>query len=165
MADGRCLQTLQGHATEVSSVAWSPNGKLLATGSFDGSIRLWSPDGALSGSRYFENLDDWINSVLFTADSSKLLYTSGGRRCTGAAVRQVSSGQERVRFTKHKDNVFSGAISPDGKVAATAGGDSNEIYLWRLSDAALLHHLAGKGKPNWSAGWSPDGKSIAWATH
>ncbi len=162
VADGRCLQTLQGHATVVSSVAWSPNGKLLATGSFDGSIRLWSPDGALSGSRYFENLDDWINSVLFTADSSELFYTSGGRARTGAAVRQVSSGQERVRFTKHNNNVFSGAISPDGKVAATAGGDSNEIYLWRLSDAALLHRLAGKGKPNWSAGWSPDGKSIAW---
>ena len=47
-------------------------------------------------------------------------------------------------------------------MAATAGGDSNEIYLWKLADASPLHRLAGKGKPNWSAGWSPDGKSIAW---
>ena len=47
-------------------------------------------------------------------------------------------------------------------MAATAGGNSDEIYLWRLADAAPLHRLAGKGKPNLSAGWSPDGKSIAW---
>ena len=67
-----------------------------------------------------------------------------------------------MRFTKHDNTVLSGAISPDGTVAATAGGNSNEIYLWKLSDAAPLHRLAGKGKPNWSAGWSPDGKSIAW---
>ena len=163
VAEGKCLRTLQGHTKFVNSVAWSPDGQLLATGSFDGSIRLWSPDGALSRSRYFENLDDWINSVLFTADSSELLYTSGGQAArTGAAVRQVSSGQERVRFTKHDNTVSSGAISPDGKMAATAGGNSDEIYLWRLSDAASLHRLAGKGKANFSAGWSPDGKSIAW---
>jgi len=84
----------------------------------------------------------------------------------GSAVLQVSSGQERLRFTKHDNSVLSGAISPNGTMAATAGGNSNEIYLWKLTDASPLHRLAGKGKPNWSAGWSPDGKSIAWGnTH
>ena len=76
VADGRCLQTLQGHTKEVRSVAWSPDGKLLATGGFDRSIRLWSPDGTLS--RNIENLDNRIISVIFTADSSELLYTWGG---------------------------------------------------------------------------------------
>ena len=100
---------------------------------------------------------------MFTADSRELLYTWGGPGAgKGSAVLRVSSGQERLRFTKHDNNVFSGAISPDGTMAATAGGDFNEIYLWKLTDAAPLHRLAGKGKPNWSAGWSPDGKSIAW---
>ena len=100
---------------------------------------------------------------MFTADSRELLYTWGGPGAgVGSAVLQVSSGQERLRFTKHDNTVISGAISPDGTMAATAGGNSNEIYLWRLTDAAPLHRLAGKGKPNWSAGWSPDGKSIAW---
>ena len=47
-------------------------------------------------------------------------------------------------------------------MAATAGGSSHEIYLWRLADASSLHRLAGKGHAAWSAGWSPDGKSIAW---
>ena len=161
MADGNCLFTLQGHTKEVKSVAWSPNGNLLATGSFDRSIRLWSPDGILS--RNIENLDNLIMSVIFTPDSRELLYTWGGPAAgVGAAVLQVSSGQERLRFTKHDCTVHSGAISPDGTMAVTAGGNSNEIYLWRLTDAAPLHRLAGKGKPNWSVGWSPDGKSIAW---
>ena len=162
VADGKCLRTLQGHTNEVMSVAWSPDGKLLATGSRDRSIRLWSPDGTLS--RNIENLDNWIWSVMFTADSRELLYTWGGPGAggVGSAVLQVSSGQERLRFTKHDNSVNSGAISPDGTMAATAGGSSNEIYLWRLADASSLHRLAGKGHAAWSAGWSPDGKSIAW---
>ncbi len=162
VADGKCLQTLQGHTQTVMSVAWSPSGKLLATGGWDRSIRLWSPDGTLS--RNIENLDHWIWSVMFSADSRELLYTWGGPGAGGfgSAVLQVSSGQERLRFTKHDNSVNSGAISPDGTMAATAGGSSNEIYLWRLADASSLHRLAGKGHAAWSAGWSPDGKSIAW---
>jgi WD40 repeat protein len=162
VADGRCVQTLQGHTKIVNSVAWSPDGTLLATGGDDRSIRLWSPDGALS--RTIKNLDNWIFSVLFIADSRELLYTLGGPdyATCGAAVLRVSSGQERVRFTKNDNTVYSGAISPDGTMAATAGGDSDEIYLWKLTDAALVHRLAGKGKPNWSAGWSPDSMRIAW---
>ena len=162
VSDGRCLQTLQGHAKEVSCVAWSPDGNLLATGGWDRSIKFWSPDGTLS--RNIENLDNEIRSVMFTADSRELLYTWGGPDAAnyGSAVLQVSSRQERLRFTKHDDSVYSGAISPDGTMAATAGGNSHEIYLWKLADASSFHRLAGKGKPNWSAGWSPDGKSIAW---
>ena len=162
VADGKCLFTLQGHTKEVMSVAWSPDGKLLATGSKDRSIRLWSPDGTLS--RNIENLDNEIMSVTFTADSRELLYTCGGRDADhfGSAVLRVSSGQERLRFTKHDNNVYSGAISADGTMAATAGGNSNEIYLWRLADASPLRRLAGKGHTARSAGWSPDGKLIAW---
>jgi WD40 repeat protein len=164
LADGRCLHTLQGHAKEVACVAWSPDGSVLATGGADRSIKFWSSDGALA--RNIENLDNTIFSVLFTADSSELLYTWGGaeRKSVGAAILRISSGQERVRFAKYDNTVYSGAISPDGNVAATAGGSFNEIYLWRLSDAAPLHRLAGKGKPNWAAGWSPNGKQIAWGS-
>ena len=162
VAEGKCLFTLQGHTKEVMAVAWSPDGKLLATGSKDRSIKFWSPDGTLS--RNIENLDNEIISVMFSADSRELLYTWGGpyAAAVGSAVLQVSSGQERLRFTKHDNTVVSGAISPDGTVAATAGGNSNEIHLWRLADASPLHRLAGKGHRAWSAGWSPDGKSIAW---
>jgi WD40 repeat protein len=161
-ADGRCLQVLGGHEAEVRCVAWSPDGALVATGGDDRSIRLWRPDGALS--RSVGDLADDVTSVTFTADSAGLLYTWGGvaGRGSGAAVLRVGTGEERVRFAGHDNTVFAGALSPDGAVAATAGGDAQDIYVWRTTDGTTLHRLAGKGKRNWSVGWGADGKSIAW---
>ena len=137
-------------------MAWSPVGTLLATAGDDRSIKFWSPDGVLS--RNIENLHGPITSLVFTADSSELLYTAYG----GAAVLRVASGEERVRFPKQDNIVYSGAISPKGTLAATTAGNFNEIDVWNLADASARHRLVGKGKPNWSAGWSPDGKQIAW---
>ena len=127
VADRKCLQTLPGHTNGVRSVAWSPDGKLLATGGWDRSIRLWLEDG--TPSRNIENLDNEITSVTFTADSRELLYTWGGlkARSVGSALLQVSSGQERMRFTQHDGTVFSGVISPDGTVAATAGDGVSQV--------------------------------------
>ena len=162
VADGQVLQTFWGHAEGAWCLAWSPDGTLLATGGNDRSIRIWSPDGAIA--RTIETPDDEVLSITFAADSRELLYACGGRRpeWPGAVVLRVPSGEERVRFARHDNNVLRTAISPDGRVAATAGGNANEIYLWRMTDAAPLHRLVGKGKLNWSAAWSTDGKAIAW---
>ena len=54
------------------------------------------------------------------------------------------------------------SLSHDGTLAAAAGGDDNEIHLWKTAEAHLLHRIVGKGKSVWSAGWSADGTTIAW---
>ena len=75
------------------------------------------------------------------------LHLGRDRSCSfGSAVLQVSSGQERLRFTKHDNTVNSGAISPDGTVAATAGGSSTRnLPLETGGRLRSFHRLAGKG--------------------
>ena len=67
-----------------------------------------------------------------------------------------------MRFNRHTNTVHCGSLSPDGTLAATAGGDDNEIHLWKTADATPVHRLASKGRTAWSAAWSPDGATIAW---
>ena len=161
VADGRCEQVLRGHAKEVRCVAWSPDGKVVATGSHDQSIRLWGPDG--TSIRSFDGLENQIVSLTFTADSRELLFTWGGDQMNnrGAALLDLTTGRERVRFAQHTNTVMAGALSPDGTLAAT-GDALGETYLWKTSDATPVHRLAGKGRTTWSAAWSPDGRAIAW---
>ena len=63
---GQVEAVLRGHAKEVKCVAWSPDGKVVATGSHDQSIRLWGTDGAVLKS--FDGLDRQIWSLAFTRD-------------------------------------------------------------------------------------------------
>ena len=61
----------------------------------------------------------------------------------------------------NKNSVLHGALSPNGRLAATSDGDG-EIYLWRTADATTVHHLAGRGSAAWAVAWAQDGEAIAW---
>src|SRR5262249_22018183 len=132
-------------------------GRTLATGSFDRSIRLWNADG--TPRTRFDRLGSWVWSMTFTADSRRLLFTRGLGESKACSVLDLASGREQVRFTR---GGRAAALSPDGGLAATGGGDNHEMYLWRTADAAVVARLGGRGQTPLSAAWNPDGKSIAW---
>jgi len=54
------------------------------------------------------------------------------------------------------------AISPDARIAATGGGDQNEIYIWDILTGRVKQEIKGKGEKIWSVGFAQDGRSIAW---
>jgi WD40 repeat protein len=114
------------------SVAVSPEGRLLASTSYDNTIQLWSlPDGALLKTLK-EDEEAW--SVAISPDGR--LLASSGRFGTiklwslpdGAALKTLTGGTAAV---------YSVAISPDGKLLASGGGDRT-IRLWSLPEGQPL---------------------------
>ena len=84
-------------------------------------------------------------------------------------VYDIASGKEIATYTGHDNIVLATAFSPDGRWAATGGGDNQEIHLWdphsgkpRPGPDGKPLRLAGQGQPVWAAGFSADGRRIGW---
>jgi WD40 repeat protein len=148
------------------AVAWAEDGKTLATYSLHDGVRLWEPDGKPRKQIAFPDLVP--RTVTFSGSLDRFLVT-GINAGPGhhAALFDLPAGRERARFSpRERGDVVGGALSPDGKLAATAGGVNgwHETFLWQTADGKQVHHLAA---PRWlgvttAAGWSADGKTVIW---
>lgn len=142
-----------GHQGSVNAVAVSPNGNLIASGSSDNTVKLWSAvTGALI--RTLEGHTNTVRSVTFSPNGQFLVSGSadGTVRC-----RRVSDGAVLRIFTGHGD-VYSVSVAPNNNlIAATAG---NQVYLWRLSDGALVRIFYGATSTIYSVNFSPNGELL-----
>ena len=144
---------LSGHKGFVRSVVFSPDGKTIASGSYDNTVKLWN----LSGQelRTLVGHSGSVTSVVFSPDGKTIASSSWDH-----TVKLWNlSGQELHTLKGHTDTVRSVEFSPDGKTIATAS-DDNTVKLWNLSGQEL-HTLKGHSSSVWSVVFSPDGKTIA----
>lgn len=151
-------EPLVGHTAEVSAAAFSPDGRLLATGDDDGHIRLWRLDAAGAWSLVHElsGHSRSITGLRFTPNSQRLVSSSGDHTC---GQWDVATGQEdRSLVLKHPDYVTGVDLSPDGALAITTC-DDGQARLWRLADATVLQSVASPGKPFSALSYAPDGQS------
>lgn len=152
-------QEFRGHKDRVWGVAFSPDGKYLATGSSDRTARLW--DLATGQTiRVFSGHPGPVEQVAFSPDG-KFLLTAGEEDGT-ARLWDVASGETVQVFSGHTGGVAYIAFSPDGKTIATAGGDPT-ARIWDVATGQTLHALTHNG-PFSGLAFSPDGKYLLTGT-
>ena len=144
-------QILSGHFDDVTAVAWSPDGKRIATGADDG-VRVWD---VVTGEGLFSlEHGSKVRSVAWSPDGRRIAAASDG----GVRVLDAVTGEELLNL-EHSRLVRSVAWSPDGRHIATSS-TFDAVRVWDAVTGKELLSLE-RGRGFGSVVWSPDGSRIA----
>jgi len=178
---GETISNHKKHNKAVVSLAFTPDGNYLLSGGRDNTIRLWKIRKGVFSSffsmmkinnekpgAYIKTLANQSCSVehlSISSDSTMVLTGQGQCQQVGKNnIFSIPGGKKIISCQRHHGIVLATDFSPIANIAATAGGEDNEILLWDIRTGEILKKLAGKGKSLWAVGFHKDGRSIAWGT-
>ncbi len=161
-ADGALVSRLTGLAERIYDIAYSPDGKWMATASGDpgifGVVKLWRPEP--TGCKPVRDLvetQDVVFSVAFSPDNKKIA-TAGADRTI--RIFEVETGKLLSQIEDHADWIFAVAFSPDGKRLASASRDKT-AKVFDVEKKESLVTFPAHAQPIYTVSFTPDGKGVA----
>ncbi|NCR33807.1 MAG: protein kinase [Microcystis aeruginosa L211-101] len=150
-------KTLTGHSDEVFSVAYSPDGRYLASGSIDKTIKIWE----VATGKELRTLTGHSGGVFLVAYSPDGRYLASGSSDKTIKIWEVATGKELHTLTVYSYLYGADVVySPDGRYLASRSDDKT-IKIWEVATGKELRTLTGHSGPVLSVVYSPDGRYLA----
>ncbi|MBC7816792.1 MAG: serine/threonine protein kinase [Planctomycetaceae bacterium] len=145
----------RGHIGAVTAIAFSPDGKFLASASVDKSVKLWD---AVTGKEVLSLAHHTarVTSIAFSPNSKRLASGSADK---SAIIWDAATGQRLHSFTSHQGQVTGVAFSPSGQQVATASEDKT-VRIWNTATGETTFEFKTHAYPVSAVAFSPDGNNV-----
>ena len=151
-----CADDAKAHIDVVVALSFSPDGRILASGSADKTIKLWEmPSGKL-----INTLKEHTNTVEALSFSPDGRILASGSADQTIKLWEMPSGKLINTLRGHTDVIMSISFSPDGRILASGSWDKT-IKLWEMPSGKLIDTLNRHNSRVWALSFSPNGRILA----